>query len=149
MDRIHLILAVLMFIAICFTGCTTGFFSLPSDELTKNQWMLVSYNDGEGNFVQVSPNDPVTLNFYENGHINGTVGNCTRYSGTYTASGELLSTSNITEGLIPGCNGFSDGTGQEEAYLPLLRNATRFNVDENGLSLSYYDVTKLLIFVPA
>jgi heat shock protein HslJ len=148
MVRTHLFLAVLIFIAICFSGCTTGFFSLPSAELTKNKWMLVSYNDGEGNFVQVGRDNPITLNFYENGQINGTVGNCTRYSGTYTASGELLTTSNITERLVPGCNGPSEGTGQEEAYLPLLRNATRFNVDENGLSLSYYDVTKLLIFVP-
>ncbi len=149
MDRIRFIPAVLIFFAICFTGCTTGFFSLPTGELTKNEWLLVSYNDGEGNFVQVSPNNPITLNFYENGHFNGTIGNCTRYSGTYTTSGELLATNNITEGIIPGCNGPSEGMGQEPAYLPLLQNATRFNIDENGLSLSYYDVTKLLIFVPA
>ncbi len=149
MDPTRLIPAVLIFIAICFTGCTTGFFSPPTGELTKNQWRLVSYNDGEGNFIQVTLDNPITLNFYENGHFNGTIGNCTRYSGTYTTSGELLTTSNITEGIVPGCNGPSEGMVQEGAYLPLLRNATRFNVDENGLSLSYYDVTKLLIFVPA
>lgn len=149
MDRTRLIPAVLIFVSICFTGCTTGFFSLPTGELTKNQWLLVSYNDGDGNFVQLSPNNPITLDFYENGYFNGTVGKCTRYSGTYSTSGELLTISNIEEVSAPGCNEPSVGKVQEEAYLLLLRNATRFNVDENGLSLSYYDVTKLLIFVPA
>lgn len=143
-----LLIGVMLLIAVCFTGCTTGFFTPPSGELVKNQWQLVTYSDGKGNFVQVSPDSPITLNFYANGRFNGSAGFCTRYSGTFTTSGELITIGDISEESAPRCAEPSAGAVEEKAYLELLRNATRFNVDENGLSLSYYDINKLLVFAP-
>ncbi len=93
--------------------------------------------------MQPLPGSFTTLAFDPSGEFRGTAG-CNSYRGTYTVEGELISIKslNVTEiscGEPPGV------AAQEEYYLSLLENTTRYHVEDEHMVLSYYDIERLMV----
>jgi heat shock protein HslJ len=122
-------------------GCLAP--SSPPEKLTADSWRLTSYNKG-GELAEVGPLTIITLKFGEDWRIGGNAG-CNDYSGDYQLDGGLMSVRALgaTEKycLVP--EGVMD---REQAYFLLLNNTTRYNIDQDELTLSYYDEEKLLVF---
>ena len=123
-------------------------WSNPATILTKTHWKLESYLDAQGNLVPVSPGTEITLDISDRGPFSGSAGTCTRYAGSYTTMGEVITISNLSRSADPSCSGSTVSSAEEERYFALLPNVTRFNEENNELVLSYYDVRKMLIFQP-
>jgi heat shock protein HslJ len=130
-------------------GCTVlQEWSNPATILTKTHWKLVSYQNAQGDLVPVNPGTVITLEISDFGTLKGYAGTCTRYSGSYTTMGEVITISNFSRSADPSCNKSALTSAEEEQYFALLPNVTRFNEENNELVLSYYDVRKMLIFSP-
>ena len=142
-------MGALLILFIVMGGCTMlQEWSNPATILTKTHWNLVSYQDAQGNLVPVSPGTVITLEISDRGTFSGSAGICTRYFGSYTTMGEVITISNLSRsGCYPG-PGSTIPSVEEERYFALLPNVTRFNEENNELVLSYYDVRKMLVFKP-
>lgn len=134
-----LILCSLIFA--CMTGCMAP--SSPPEELTSHSWRLVSYDTGT-ELADVGPLTIITLKFGEDGRISGNAG-CNDYFGDYLMEGGLISVRALrsTEKYCLAPEGVMD---IEQVYFLLLKNTTRYSIDKDELTLSYYDEEKLLIF---
>lgn len=142
-------MGILLILCMVTGGCTVlQEWSNPAIILTKTHWKLESYLDGQGNLVSVSPGSGITLEISNLGTFSGSAGTCTRYSGSYTTMGEVITISNLSRsGCSPG-PGSAIPSIEEERYFALLPNVTRFNEENGELVLSYYDVRKMLVFKP-
>jgi heat shock protein HslJ len=134
--------AALFLIAfILLAGCSSP---VPPEDLTRSPWLLASYLDEEKGPSAVPPGSEVTLSFGGDGRLSGNAG-CNDYEGTYQVDGGLLSIKGLfwTEKFCPSPPGVMDLEGK---YLSLLPESTRYNIDGNELTLSYFDERKLLVF---
>lgn len=134
--------AVVLLVAfILLAGCSS---TVPPEDLTRSPWLLVSYLDEEKGPSAVPPGSQVTLSFGADGKISGNAG-CNDYFGTYRVDGGLLSIEGLvsTEKYCLSPQGVMDLEGK---YLSLLSESTRYNIDGDELTLSYYDEKKLLVF---
>jgi heat shock protein HslJ len=122
-------------------GCTS---TVPPPELTGSSWVLVSYLDQESNLVPIPPGIQASVTFRNDGQVLGNSG-CNDFSATYQVDGGLMTIENIvsTEKGCPSPKGVMDF---EQQFLSLLSDTTRYNIDENGLTLSHYDERKLMVF---
>ncbi|MDD1706252.1 MAG: META domain-containing protein [Methanoregulaceae archaeon] len=122
-------------------GCLAP--SSPPQDLTSHSWRLAFYNDGN-ELAGTGPLTLITLKFAEDGRISGNAG-CNDYFGDYRLEGGLISVGELgaTEKYCLTPEGVMD---MEQTYLLLLKNTTRYSIDQDELTLSYYDVRKLLIF---
>lgn len=136
-----LLVLLYVLIAVCLAGCLAPFS--PSHGLTGNSWRLTAYNAG-GKLVAPGPESMILLEFRPDGLMGGTTG-CNNYSGSYHTEGEIISFSEIgsTEKYCTVPEGVMNS---EQQYLLHLRNATRYSVAKDELTLSYYDEKKLLVF---
>ncbi len=136
-------LCVILYLLILCTmaGCLAP--SSPPEELTAHSWRLVSYNSGNA-LADIGPLPIVTLRFGEDGHISGNAG-CNEYFGDYQLEGGLMSVRALgaTEKYCLTPEGVMD---REQTYLLLLSNTTRYHIDQDELTLSYFDEKKLLVF---
>jgi heat shock protein HslJ len=126
---------------VLLAGCSS---TVPPEDLTRSPWLLVSYLDEEKGPSAVPPGSQVTLSFGDDGRLSGNAG-CNDYGGTYQLDGGLLSVKDLawTEKFCLSPPGVMDLEGK---YLALLPESTRYNIDGNELTLSYYDERKLLVF---
>lgn len=133
------ILCLLIFALLA--GCLAP--SSPPEELTAHSWRLVSFNNGN-ELADIGPLTIITLRFGEDGRLGGNAG-CNEYFGDYQLEGGLMSVRGVgaTEKhcVIP--EGVMD---MEQTYLRLLSNTTRYHIDQDELTLSYFDEKKLLVF---
>ena len=121
-------------------GCLAS--TSPPKDLTGHSWQLTYYNNGSS-LVETSPVPPIVLTLEPDGTLNGNSG-CNNYSGSYQLDGGLIS---IRDLKVTGQNCTYPGVMElEQDYLILLANTTRYSIDQNELTLSYYDVRKLIIF---
>ncbi|NYT17260.1 MAG: META domain-containing protein, partial [Methanomicrobiales archaeon] len=76
--------------------------------------------------------------------VSGNAG-CNDYFGSYRIEGGLISIGSVasTEKYCLWPEGVME---REGVYLGLLQESTRFNVDRDELTLSYYDEKQLLVF---
>jgi heat shock protein HslJ len=104
----------------------------------------VSYLDEGNGLAAVPPGSQVTLSFQQGGKISGNAG-CNDYFGAYHVDGGLLSIGGLvaTERYCLSPQNVMDLEGR---YLSLLPESTRYNIDGDELTLSYYDERKLLVF---
>lgn len=149
MRRMLPLMGTLLILFIVIGGCTMlQEWSNPATILTKTHWKLVSYLDAQGNLAPVSPGTVITLEISDRGIFSGSAGICTRYSGSYTTMGEVITISNLSRSTCHPGPDLAIPSVEEEQYFALLPNVTRFNEENNELVLSYYDVRKMLIFKP-
>ena len=125
----------------CIAGCLAP--STPPAELTSGTWKLVSYTTGN-ELAGTGPLTSITLKFGEDKRIGGNAG-CNDYSGEYETEGGLV-TIKILGSTEKYCSLPSGVMDMEQHYLLLLGNTTRYSIDQDELTLSYYDVKKLLVF---
>jgi heat shock protein HslJ len=125
----------------CTAGCLAP--SSPPEELTGHSWRLISYTTGN-ELVDTGPLTTITLKFGEDLGISGNAG-CNDYFGDYKPDGGLIAirVQGATEKYCPAPEGVMD---TEQSYFLLLENTTRYSIDQDELTLSYYDVKKLLVF---
>lgn len=135
-----------LLVAACtfLAGCVLNGNTQPPPALTAHEWDLQSFRDPGGDLVAPLPGSIVTLTFSPAGDIHGKSG-CNSYHGTYSVEGELLTVQSLasTEMYCPGPEGLM---AQEERYLILLSESTRYQVLDNTLILSYYDIRKHMVF---
>ena len=142
-------MGALLILFMIMGGCTMlREWSNPATRLTKTHWRLVSYQDMQGNLVPAGPGTVITLEIPDRGTLGGSAGICTRYSGSYTTMGEVITISNLSRSACPHGPGSTLPSIEEDQYFALLPNVTRFNEENNELVLSYYDVRKMLVFKP-
>jgi heat shock protein HslJ len=141
MREVSLCLILCLLLLACMAGCLTP--SSPPEELTGHSWRLVSYNTGN-EMADAGPLTTITLKFGEDGRISGNAG-CNDYFGNYTIEGGLtgIGVQKTTKKNCPARGGVME---TEQRYLLLLENTTRYSIDQDELTLSYYDVKKLLVF---
>lgn len=141
MRGITLCFILCVLIQACLGGCLAP--SSPPGELTGHPWKLVSYNNGN-ELADAGPLTIITLKFGEDGRISGNAG-CNDYFGDYRLEGGLISVRALgaTEKYCLAPEGIMD---MEQTYFLLLKNATRYSIDQGELTLSHYDEEKLLIF---
>jgi heat shock protein HslJ len=125
----------------CIAGCLAP--STPPPELTSGTWKLVSYNTGN-ELAGTGPLTTITLKFGEDQRIGGNAG-CNDYSGDYKTDGGLV-TIKVMGSTEKYCSLPAGVMEREQHYLLLLGNTTRYSIDQDELTLSYYDVKKLLVF---
>jgi heat shock protein HslJ len=125
----------------CIAGCLAP--SQPPAELISGTWQLVSYNTGN-ELAGTGPLTTITLKFGEDQRIGGNAG-CNEYSGEYRTDGGLMEI-RILSATEKYCSLPAGMMDMEQHYLLLLGNTTRYSIDRDELTLSYYDVTKLLVF---
>lgn len=130
-----------IFFLVISTGCLAPVS--PSRAPSGQSWKLVSYNL-ENKMVKPDPGMMITLKFGSDGLMSGSTG-CNEYHATYQFEGEILSLSNI-ESTDRNCTNPANTTEMEKVYFQLLNNTTRFSLDQNTLTLSYFDEKKLLVF---
>ena len=133
--------SLLLIAFILLAGCSS---TVPPEDLTRSPWLLVSYLDEEKGPTAVPSQSQVTLSFQQDGKLNGNAG-CNDYFGTYRVDGGLLSIEGLvaTEKYCLAPRGAMDIEGK---FLSVLPESTRYNIDGNELTLSYYDEKKLLVF---
>ena len=90
------------------------------------------------------PLTTITLKFGDDQRIGGNAG-CNDYSGEYKTDGGLV-TIRVMGSTEKYCSLPSGVMDMEQHYLLLLGNTTRYSIDQDELTLSYYDVKKLLVF---
>jgi heat shock protein HslJ len=128
-------------VSACIAGCLAP--STPPAELINGTWKLVSYNTGN-ELAGTGPLTTITLKFGEDQRIGGNAG-CNDYSGEYKTDGGLV-TIRVQGATEKYCALPAEVMDMEQHYLLLLGNTTRYSIDQDELTLSYYDVKKLLIF---
>jgi heat shock protein HslJ len=108
------------------------FTILEPASLTGTNWMLTSYNNGQGGVVTLVPETQITAVFGEDGRLNGVAG-CNNYMTSFTAEGNniTIQPAASTRKLCPG-EGVME---QETAYLMALENATTYTIRGNQLEL--------------
>jgi len=140
-ERISVLIIIALLIVAITAGCLAQ--TSPPKDLTRNSWRLVSYNNGS-TLIETAPEMVITITLNSDGTLNGNSG-CNNYSGNFELEGELISMKNLTM-TERNCPYPEYRMEMEQDYLDLLTNTTRYSVDQGELSLSYYDVRKLLIF---
>jgi heat shock protein HslJ len=125
----------------CLAGCLAP--STPPPELINGTWKLASYTTGN-ELADAGPFTTITLKFGEDQRIGGNAG-CNDYSGEYKTEGGLV-TIRVHGATEKSCSLPSGVMDLEQHYLLLLGNTTRYSIDQDELTLSYYDVKKLLVF---
>jgi heat shock protein HslJ len=125
----------------CIAGCLAP--SAPPADLTSGTWELVSSSTGN-ELADTGLFPTITLEFGEDRRIGGNAG-CNDYSGEYKTDGGLM-TIRIQGTTEKYCSLPSGVMNREQQYLLLLGNTTRYSIDRGELTLSYYDVKKLLVF---
>jgi heat shock protein HslJ len=138
---VPLLILLTLLALILSAGCTS---TVPPPELTGSSWVLVSYMNRENNLVLAPPGIQALVTFRNDSQVSGFSG-CNDFSGTYQVDGGLMTIDNIasTEKACPSPAGVMDF---EQQFLSLLSDTTRYNIDENGLTLSHYDERKLMVF---
>jgi heat shock protein HslJ len=140
------ILALLFLAAICLCGgCSDTAGRVPPCDICAYSWHLVSYNH-EGEFSPLLPGTEITMRFLEDGTVAGSAG-CNDYSSDYELDGNLMTFGPIsmTEKY---CLEPPGAMEQEQEFLALLSQSTRYTITEDSLVLSHYDARKLLVFEP-
>jgi heat shock protein HslJ len=125
----------------CIAGCLAP--STPPADLINGTWKLVSYNTGN-ELADTGSLTTITLKFGEDKRIGGNAG-CNDYSGEYATDGGLV-TIKVLGSTEKYCSLPAGVMDMEQHYLLLLGNTTRYSIDQGELTLSYYDVKKLLVF---
>jgi len=125
----------------CIAGCLAP--SPPPAELISGTWELVSYTTGN-ELADAGPLTTITLKFGEDKRIGGNAG-CNDYTGEYKTEGGLM-TIKVHGATEKYCSLPAGVMDREQQYLLLLGNTTRYSIDRDELTLSYYDVKKLLVF---
>ena len=134
-------LMLCIFLIVIFAGCLAPLS--PTRAPPGQSWRLTSYNVGN-KMVKPEPNTTITLAFGPDGLISGST-ICNEYHATYQFEGEILSLSNIGS-TDRNCTTSIKMMEMEKVYFQLLNNTTRFSLDQNTLTLSYFDEKKLLVF---
>jgi|GEM_PF-924070 len=134
-------LMLCIFLIVFFAGCLAPLS--PARAPPGQSWRLTSYNVGN-KMVKPEPNTTITLAFGPDGLISGST-ICNEYHATYQFEGEILSLSNIGS-TDRNCTTSIKIMEMEKVYFQLLNNTTRFSLDQNTLTLSYFDEKKLLVF---
>ena len=135
---------ILLAVCTCLSGCMLNGNMQPPPKLTGHEWMLSGYRDPDGVLVSPIPGSPITITFDPSGGLTGSSG-CNSYHGTYTVEGELLSIRSLTSTKMY-CSEPEGLMAQEERYLSLLSDSTRYQILDRNLVLSYYDVRKNLVY---
>jgi heat shock protein HslJ len=137
-----LVLPLIVFYLLSGCCTTPGQGSLCPD--ITGTWILLSYNGGNGTLVPVPLEERITAVYGTDSRVTGNAG-CNDYFGQYTLEGGLISIGPLasTEKYCLWPEGVMEREGR---YLGLLQEATRFNVNGNELTLSYYDQKQLLVF---
>jgi heat shock protein HslJ len=138
----RIIIPSLLFLVFIFlAGCSS---TNPPEELTSTRWVLVSYLDKNDNPAPVPPPITATIMFHKDGRVSGNAG-CNDYFGTYRVDGGLITIGQLrpTEKYCPSPEELMDF---DQQYRSLLTETTRYNIDGDELTLSYYDERKLLVF---
>jgi heat shock protein HslJ len=138
---IPLLLLFALLSLILSAGCSS---TAPPPGLTSGRWVLVSYLDKEDNLVPVPEGIQASFTFRNDGQVSGVSG-CNDFSGTYQLDGGLMTIDNVVS-TEKGCLSPAGIMDFERQFLSLLSDTTRYNIDENGLTLSHYDERKLLVF---
>ena len=145
--KLHLpMILTLIAVSVFFSGCSTNMLTDPVADLVNRPWNLQTYNDGTGHFIPVDPSEAFIMVFSPDGRFNGSGGSCLSLTGRYTADGQVIKLSDVSPSYGSGCAAGSEARAMYDRYVDLLTNSTKFNVDDNQMSLSYYDVRKFLIF---
>ncbi len=130
-----------IFFLVIFAGCLAPIS--PTRAPPGQTWRLTSYNAGN-KMIKPESNTTITLAFGPDGLIRGSTV-CNEYQATYQFEGEILSLGNIGS-TDRNCTTPIKMTEMEKVYFQLLNNTTRFSLDQNTLTLSYFDEKKLLVF---
>ena len=143
MSRLPFLLLPLIVFCL-FSGCCTIPGQGPPCPDIIGSWILLSYDNGNGNLVPVPPEGRITAVFGNDSRVSGNAG-CNDYFGEYRLEGGLLSIGSLasTEKYCLSPGGVME---REQRYLSLLQMSTRFNLDRDELILSYYDQKQLLVF---
>jgi heat shock protein HslJ len=136
------LLALLALLALTLSACCSS--TVPPPELTGGRWVLVSYLDQEDNLVPVPQGIQASVTFRNDSQVTGVSG-CNDFSGSYQVDGGLMTIGKVssTEKACRSPGGVMDF---EQRFFSLLSDTTRYNIDENGLTLSHYDERKLMVF---
>ncbi|MCC7469362.1 MAG: META domain-containing protein [Burkholderiaceae bacterium] len=130
-----------IFFLVIFAGCLAPVS--PARVPPGQSWRLTSYNVGN-KMIKPESNTTITLTFGPNGLMSGSTV-CNEYHATYQFEGEIISLGNIGS-TDTNCTTPIKMTEMEKVYFQLLNNTTRFSLDKNTLTLSYFDEKKLLVF---
>lgn len=138
-----------------FPACTLQPGSLPDTgagqtteaehSLANTIWMLVAFGE-PGAETPVIEGSTITLEFDAKGQAGG-MGGCNSYGGSYSVNEGKLKFGEIVSTLIA-CTDQAI-TDQEQQYLQALRSASRFTVNDTGLTILYNDEKGVLNFVRA
>ena len=122
-------LLVLVLFVVGLVACSTD-----TEILEDTRWILESYG-GEGDLQAVLEGTEITATFNsQDGQVKGS-GGCNTYFGKYQANKNELSISDLawTEMACLNPKGVME---QEQQYLPTLRAAESYTVDNNELRIS-------------
>jgi len=101
--------------------------------LTANRWVLQSYSSPQTGYRTPIPGTQITASFAPDGSLTGN-GGCNNYTGGFTAFDQTLRVSNVGSTMAL-CGEPEGADAQEAAYLNLLRQAARFQVQVGQLSV--------------
>lgn len=141
----RLLVLILPMVVLCvLSGCCTNPGQGPPCPDLSGTWILVSYHEGNGSMIPVPPEARITAVFGDDFRVSGNAG-CNDFFGTYRVEGGLISIGSLasTEKYCLWPEGVME---REGIYLGLLQKSTRYNVDRDELTLSYYDEKQLLVF---
>ena len=93
-------------------------------------WELFSYQDAEGETVEVIPDSGARAEF-EDGQVSGTSG-CNRFSGSYSVDGDSISIGPLASTLM-GCP--DPLAAQEFGFMSSLQSAATYSISEDRLEL--------------
>lgn len=143
MSRLLVLIIPLVILGILSGCCTIPGQGPPCPDLS-GTWLLVSYHGGDSSMIPVPPEARITAVFGDDFRVSGNAG-CNDYFGSYRIEGGLISIGSLgsTEKYCLWPEGVME---REGLYLGLLRKSTRYNVDGDDLTLSYYDEQQLLLF---
>lgn len=111
---------------------TLTFVIVQPADLEGNEWLLVTYNDGNQALVSVLPATEVTATF-EDGTVAGS-GGCNNYQGSYEISGNNISIGPLAATLAF-CSEPEGIMDQEASYLQALESADRFQIVADRLEI--------------
>jgi heat shock protein HslJ len=141
---IKILCLILLAVCIWLPGCMLNGNTQPPPVLTGHEWNLQGYRDSNGELVSPIPGSTIAITFDPSGDLSGRSG-CNSYHGSYTVEGEILTIRSLASTKMY-CSEPEGLMAQEERYLSLLSDSTRYQILDGNLVLSYYDVRKNLVY---